>query len=241
MTKLHKLSVALLAAVGLATAASADSPVTVSADLTAASSYVWRGMDILGNPDIPLQPSVTVAHSSGFSLNAWGSFALKNRDVNKYSDEIDLTLDYSRDINEQIGVSAGAIAYLLPTTADGAPSANTMELYAGVSANVILNPSVTFYYDTKFIDDSDAESDSYYIALGLGHTLPITGDLGLDIGVNGGYAKDNGFDAGVSLSSSLPVGPVFLTPFVAFTYAEDDINVDNTEFFGGLTVSWSME
>ena len=241
MTTLRRLSIALLAVMGVTAAASADSPINVSADLTAASHYVWRGGDLLGGADVPLQPGVTVSHESGFSLNAWGSFAMRDRDVNKYADELDLTLDYTREINEQISVSAGAVGYFMLQTADGAANGRTMELYAGASANVILQPTVTFYYDTKFIDDSDAEADGYYISLGLSHSIPITGDLGLDIGVNGGYVKDDGFDAGVTLSTSLPVGPVCLTPFGSFTYAEDDINPDNTEIFGGLTVSWSME
>jgi len=229
MMNLRRLSVALVAVFGLAAVSSAQ----ISADLTAASHYAWRGMDVLGGAKLPIQPSVTYSHESGLSANVWGSFGLLDRDNGvDQSDEIDFTVDYSGAVNEQIGYSVGSIVYYLPS-ADGADP--TLEFYGGVSAAVIGSPSFTYYYDTSLLDDGDA----MYFSLAGGHSIPVA-DYSLDLGAALGYNPDTSYDLGITAGVPVELGSITLTPFGSFTYAADDVNPDNTIIFGGITASYAF-
>ncbi len=59
---------------------------TVGADVV--SNYIWRGQDLGG---AAVQPTLGVSYK-GFSLTAWGSYGISQRDDTK---EIDLTLSYT--------------------------------------------------------------------------------------------------------------------------------------------------
>ena len=233
------VSIAVALSLTVLAHAEGEKPLTCSLDLTGASHYLDRGGDLLDGAKLPVQPSLTVTHSSGFSAGVWGSWALLDRDVTKESDELNFTLDYSRGLTEVISVSGGGVVYYTPNAAAGA-SAQTLELYAVLSAGVPLNPSLTVYYDTKLIDESGAKGDSYYVCLGLGHTIPLPNDMGLDLRAALGYQKDNNFDAALTASTSVPLGPVSLSPFAGFTYADTDLNADNYEVFGGVSCSWEF-
>jgi uncharacterized protein (TIGR02001 family) len=235
---LHKTIMTVTAAALMVSIPSfAGDAFSFSADLTTASSYVWRGYDVLDGVELPVQPSLTVAHSSGLSLNAWGSFGLLDRSsgVDNW-DEVDVTLDYNRDLNDMFSMSAGVIVYLFPNTS----TAKTMELYASVSAKTILSPSVSVYYDTKFIDDSAAEADDIYLSLGLGHSVSVTEKMALDLAGEIAWNKDEGIVTGLTASTGIALKKVTLTPFVSVVYADESINPDNVVVFGGVTASYGF-
>lgn len=71
------------------TANAQDKPeATIAADFV--SQYIWRGQD-MGN--VSVQPTLGVSYK-GFSLTAWGSVPLSNKDVTDDNKELDLTLAY---------------------------------------------------------------------------------------------------------------------------------------------------
>ena len=87
-------------------------PGAVSAQVDLVSRYIWRGFDLLPDNHAAIQSSLTIdLGKSGFSLNVWSSFALAQRGVFKYSDEIDLTLEYAFKVAEGWELSAGFIHY----------------------------------------------------------------------------------------------------------------------------------
>ncbi len=229
MGHVRRLTVVFAALLGLAAASHAQ----ISADLTVASHYGWRGADVLGGAKLPVQPSVTYAHDIGLSANVWASFGLLDRDSGvDLGDEIDFAVDFSNDINEQFGYSVGTIVYYLPS-ADGVDP--TLEVYGVVAAAMPGSPSVTFYYDTSLLDDADG----MYFSLGGGHSIPVA-DYSVDLGASLGYNPDTSYDVGLTVSVPVPVGSVALSPFGSFTYAADDVNPDNTMLFGGITASYAF-
>ena len=233
------LSLALAATMGTVAAAQA-SDFSVDADATLGSHYIWRGFDVLDGVQLPIQPSVTVGHASGLSVNVWGSWALLDRDNTKGGDEIDYTIDYSTDVSDALSISAGFIYYSFPK----ASAAKTSEIYVGAGYAAVGSPSLTVYYDSKFLDDSVNEADGIYVSLAGGHTLPVAG-LDIDLGGSLGFGSNDAFDGlqdvSLNASTSLPVGPITVSPFVAATFIlEDLVNDDSVVIYGGATCSYSF-
>jgi len=224
---------------GMSVSVRAQSALTVEADATVASHYVWRGYDVLGGAKLPVMPSVTFAHESGFSANAWGSWALLDRSGTDGKDEIDVTLDYSRAIDDKLSASVGFIYYLFPNT----DVWNTSELYAGVGYDVTGNPSLTVYYDNEWIDGS-ASGSGWYVSVAGEHGVNA-GSLTIDLAANVGIASNSAFtglqDFNLTASTSVPVGSVSLTPFVTTTFVfQDAVNSDAFVAFGGVSVSYAF-
>ncbi len=85
MKQARRLALAALALAALPASAQDNMEATVAADVV--SQYIWRGQDL---GDVSLQPTLGVAYK-GFSLTAWGSVGLSDKDDIK---ELDLTLAY---------------------------------------------------------------------------------------------------------------------------------------------------
>lgn len=230
------VGLAVAMTLGLSISVRAQSALAVEAGATVASHYVWRGYDVLGGAKLPVMPSVAVAHESGVSANLWGSWALLDRSVTDGKDEIDVTLDYSRAIDDKLNASVGFIYYLFPNT----DVWNTSELYAGVGYDVTGNPSLTVYYDNEWIDGS-ASGSGWYVSLAGGNSVNA-GSLAIDLAANLGIASNSAFsglqDFNLTASTSVPVGPVSLVPFVTGTFVfQDAVNSDAFVAFGGVSVS----
>lgn len=234
------LGLALAGVLSMGATAQAESPVDVSLDVTPVTHYVWRGFDVTDGLQLPVQPSLTVGHSSGLSVNVWGSWALLDRDNTKGGDEIDYTIDYSTDINDMLSVSVGFIYYSFPN----ASAAKTSEIYVGAGYATMFSPSLTIYYDNDFLDESGAEATNIYISLGGGHSI-MAGDYSIDLGASVGYSSGDFFDGlqdiNLSAGTSIPMGPISLSPFAQLTFIPDDaVNADSFEIFGGVTASYGF-
>jgi hypothetical protein len=226
-----------------------------AADAALASKYIWRGINL--DDEAVFQPSVTVGYG-GLSFNIWGSMELT--DANTYPGygtgegeftEVDYTLDYSFDITDTLSGSVGAIYYDFPNTGFD----STTELYAGISADVLLSPSLTVYQDVD-------EAEGTYVLAGLGHTLceweMLNGDAtgALDIGTSAawGSSDHNNFYYGVDdgaltnwdLTVAMPLtyGNFSLTPSVTYSrLLDDDIRdnmADDDNLYGAIAVGWSF-
>ena len=85
MREMKYLALALLAILPTAATAQEKVETTVSADVV--NQYIWRGQDL---GDVSLQPTLGIDYK-GFSLSAWGSVGLSDKDDTK---EFDLTASY---------------------------------------------------------------------------------------------------------------------------------------------------
>jgi hypothetical protein len=225
------LGVLLMACTG--TLMAQDEPTfSASASVDYFNKYVWRGMN-LDNKSV-LQYNMS-GSAWGFTGAVWANMPLTDYTGYKAGEfnEIDYSLDYSKAIpnTDKVSFSLGIIHYTFPGTVDVDLTAGTVgvsattEIYGGLSFNVPLNPSVTWYRDIDTIDGS-------YLALGVGHTFEKIGawsddeyislDLSANFGVGGpaynvGYwgveekTKFNDFTLNVGLPITLKHG-VSITP-----------------------------
>ena len=224
-------------------------------DLTFNTKYVWRGILLVDDP--VLQPSANFNYG-GFTFNVWGNF--ETTDVNDYGEphgsgknkftEIDLTAEYAFTLGD-FSIPVGVIHYLFPNTGVDA----TTELYAGVSYDWIVSPSLTFYQDVD-------EAHGQYILAGLdfSHDFPafnklVSAGIGLSAGVAYASSDYNEFYFGVdeaafsdwNIGLTLPVAIgkyLTVTPAVTYTALIDSKLKDTTEndsntYFGvSFTVSF---
>ncbi len=220
--------------------------VAVKLDLPYVSKYVWRGT--VPNPDPTLQPSLTLTHKSGVSLNLWAS--LDGTDINDEKGrptEIDYTASYAWAAGKDggIGMSAGLIDYTFPNTT----FADTKEIYASAAFTGTLSPTLSVNYDYD-------EVDGYYISLGGSKTAPIgKNSMSLSGRLSFATAKYNKVYLGANknaftdllLSASVPftVGKSYtITPAVSYSTvlssALRDGVTDPDNFFTSLTASFAF-
>lgn len=220
-----------------------------SADLTARSSYIFRGVVYVDAP--VLEPSASLG-ISGFSTTLWGSMELT--DENDYGDEygtaegelteVDLILDYTRDFGP-FWAYTGIGKYWYPNTGYESSS----EFYLSVGPNTVLSPALNLYRDLE-------QSEGMYGAISLSQAIPVGSlmpSLGLKLGygnrrhnlafygVNKASIADLTLDLAVPFSVS---GSVTVTPSVEYTTLPDgevsDAFEDPTHFRGGLSVTWGF-
>lgn len=166
------LALAVLAAGVSASAAEASkaSDLAVTLDVTYVSNYVFRGAI---RAEDSIQPSVEATYGN-FYGGVWYS-----DDVNGTAlSETDLYVGYNLAINETFSADFGATRYLY----DGQSGADTTEVYAGVKANVLLSPSVYYYYDF------DREVSSYIGS--VGYSVPVAkAGISVDLSATYGYIQ----------------------------------------------------
>jgi uncharacterized protein (TIGR02001 family) len=215
---------------------------SVSADITVASKYVWRGLVLTDDP--VLQPSLTVDYKS-LNLNVWGNTDLT--DVNGTPGEInelDYTLSYSFAVNK-VNLDLGVIQYTFPHT-DFEP---TTEIYGSAGLDMLLSPAVSIYYDVD-------EVNGLYGTLGISHSFSL-GEVykgitpSLDLSGSIGYGSSNyneGYfgvhssglvDLLMTATLSVPIDEhLSVGPFVSFSQVldsdlKDAVDKDHATFFGG--------
>ncbi len=225
--------------------------VAIDTDISAASKYIWRGMDI--NNEFVLQPSFTAAVAS-FSFNVWGNMDTTNYGKKAgYGDqageftEIDLTVNYnySYDI---FNLDGGIINYTFPDNV----GESTYELYISTSLDTIFSPTVAVYYDFD-------EINGFYCNIGASHSFKILPEQQIDVVASIGYGSSNfnkgyfkedssgfvDFNIGASISYSINKH-VTLKPFVTYSSIVDkDLRKTKTykhndNFYGGLSISASF-
>lgn len=172
MIKNTALALAALAA-GASVQAQDAAALSVTVDVSYVSDYVFRGQ-LLANDSV--QPSVEVAYGD-FYAGAWHS-----NEVNGTTDsETDLYIGYGFALNDTISLDAGVTRYLY----NGQSGADTTEVYVGVSADVLLSPSLYYYYDF------DREASTF--ELSIGYSFPIDAiNASLDLSAKAGYASKGG-------------------------------------------------
>lgn len=151
--------------------------------VTAMSQYFWRGYELSRN-SIVIQPSLTLGYN-GFAVNVWG-----NLDTKPYSaadasytgtwNETDLTLSYTKTLG-LFNVGGGYIYYsLAPLNKDATDRDDSQELFATVSLNTLLTPTLTVY---KEID----HYRNWYALLGISHLVELNKKASLKLAATAGY------------------------------------------------------
>jgi hypothetical protein len=223
---------------------------TVDFDVTFNSKYVWRGQLLVD--DWVAQPSVNVGLGN-FTFNVWGNYELtdENESDKKFT-EIDLTLDYTFQIGK-FSIPVGLIHYMFPNTEFDA----TTEIYAGVSYDWIVSPSLTIYQDL------DAAAGGTYVNFAASYSYAIPNmpegvSVGIDLGAGISYATSdyNNYYYGVdeshwtdfAASLAVPIGfhdgMFTITPAVTHTFLVDgqikDTTEDDTNTFFGISFTASF-
>lgn len=227
--------------------------ISATLDLSYVTKNVWRGLVV--NDDPALQPSLTLAHPNGLSLNFWGT--LDTTDIageRGNITEIDYTLDYEWS-EKNIGLNAG-VSYFTYPNVGGAESG---EVYAAACFGGAWAPSLAVNYDFKDIKGT-------YLSFGIGQDCSLTPSkaenpllLGLYAQVGYGTAPYNkgyfGVDKStfndVLVSASLPLtvnDRLTLTPAISYAaFLDDEIKdgardqgSDTSTWFGGVTASYTF-
>ena len=217
--------------------------------------YIWRGQNY--NDDPVFQPSISVGYR-GLTATIWGSFDTTNYTGNSGDFyELDYSLDYTAAMPGMEGVdySIGVVYYDYP----GSTIKDTTEIYAGLSFDLPLSPSLTFYND---MDEAEGGS---YISLAVGHSIEkiaeLTPDMliGMDIGASLGWGsacynkyywgtnQSKMQDLTLAVSFPIEIGGWTFAPSLNYvTLLSDDIratDINRSEsdyFFAGISVSKSF-
>ena len=174
-------------------AAAAEEKPTGDFTVTALNQYIWRGYELSRN-SVVIQPSMTVGYK-GFAVNLWG-----NLDTNpyfsgtggtKYSNtwnETDLTLSYTKTLG-LFNVGGGYIYYALGAlNKDAVKRADAQELFATVSLNTLLSPTLTVYKEVS-------SYRQWYFLLGVSHTFELNPVVSLKLGASASYLQSTYADA----------------------------------------------
>ena len=212
-----------------------------SADVGVFSQYIWRGYE-LSKDSVVIQPSITVGYKD-VSLNLWG-----NLDTDVYSDpngqsqfnETDMTLSYGKSFG-MVNAGIGYIYYGLDAVDD------SQEIYLSLGLDTLLSPTLTVYREI-------AHLPSWYISLGISHSIELMKKITLDLAGSVGYyySDDDSFvevddnlnsttnkyksfhNGLVSVGLTIPVAKYFtIKPMIAYSFPlsnEADNLIKSTSF-----------
>lgn len=167
---------AISAGVSAQAAEAAKSDLSVTADISYVSDYVFRGVKFAG---ASVQPSIEAAYGDLYA-GAWHSNSISDTNAG-FDSETDFYAGYGYKLNDQIKLDAGVTRY----TYSGGSSEDTTEIYVGASANVLLSPSLYSYYDF------DREATT--VEASIGYSLPIDAiHASLDLSGKLGFVSDSG-------------------------------------------------
>ena len=230
----------LITVLGVVPLATAEDQPEASGEIAVLTKYVWRGFE-LSDGEAVIQPSTTLSYR-GISFNLWG-----NLDTDYYLDEgvkfneTDITLSYARSLGPAaLDIGYGYYAF------DGYA---TGEAYVSASLETILSPSLGVYRDV------DAFS-SWYISLGISHSIDLGRGLALDLAASLGYLDidDTDYqelhDGSVSAALAIPLGEYFaLSPSITYSFGlsneadafiETGPSEESSFLFGGVTLTMAF-
>lgn len=209
------------------------------------SDYMFRGKTVYRGTSI--QPSVTGWYDfeelGALSFNVWSHVSGETTEPPEKFTELDTTFSYDVTLLDYVNFSAGFIMYRFP--GESGRISDTNEYYLGIGANIIGNPTITFYNDFdigryQYATLSFRESfDIEEVADGFVLT-PYTA-FGFAFNANDGpvFYFDNGLvHVDVGVLADIPLWRFILTPSLNYTFEADD--GANNEFWFGLELSYSI-
>ncbi|HKI62366.1 MAG TPA: TorF family putative porin [Mariprofundaceae bacterium] len=224
---------------------------SIAGDIGVASQYVWRGVPQTASK-AAVQGDLSVA-KDGFSGSVWFSNSYASpapQYAGKDVVEFDWTLDYSGSIGDTgLGYSVGGIYY---SYLYDSPS-NFGELYAGISYDAVVSPSLTAYYNVKGTSNTGT-SAGFYKTGDIWVDASASGSLaGFDLSGTVSYAKwkkdaavrpigaintwkDGLSLATVAVSKDVKVGDSTMTSSLTYTYPLAKKQADGNRYIYGLPV-----
>lgn len=231
LTSVRSLSAASLFAFAALSAAPAMAQedddgigVEVSANVTLASEYRFRGVN-LSDGDLAVQGGVDISLPAGFYIGTWAS-SLDEDTVGYGSTELDIYGGWSGEFGN-VSTDIGAIVYMYPN-AGGPGDFDYLELYGSVGVG--LGPfEVTGGVAYAPEQDSLGGTDNFYVYTDLGLGVPgtpvtVTGHVGYTDGFLTFTNNGQAFDYSIGAEAAIPGTPVSVG--VAFIGVEGDPLVD---------------
>lgn len=242
--KLFVLAIMIMSTLSISALYAAETEISGYASVDFMSTYVWRGQKL--SDSWVIQPSVGITYG-GFGANLWANY---DTDLNEHN-ETDLTLNYNFSV-DKFSFDAGYIYYAL----DGAD--DTQELYLSVGYDLLLSPTLAFYYDFD-------EGNGAFIVASIGHSFDVVKDIALDVGASASYNINNKvmgvdeegndfsnfYNGELYASVTFPVTKAFsITPKAAYSFplsndakeAISSISYDGDKdiFYGGINLTLSF-
>jgi uncharacterized protein (TIGR02001 family) len=235
MIKQTALALAAIA-VGVSAQAAEASKLSVTLETSYVSDYVFRGVRLA---EASIQPSVEATYGD-FYAGIWHTSALS--DNVGTGTETDFYAGYGFKINDTFTLDTGLTRYAYN---GGSPSSDSTEVYVGVKANVLLTPSLYYYYDF----DGDVST----LEASIGYSLPIEAiKSSLDFSAKLGYVLleddaafgDDNYTYG-SIGVAVPYklsDNATLTAGVDYIYNSEDnfglaLTTENDQFVGKVSLS----
>jgi len=153
--------------------------VEVQGDIGVASQYVWRGTVQRGEPVVQGGLGASV---EGLSASLWFSNSYPSPEpqfAGKNVVEFDFTADYSGSV-ERLGYSVGGIYYTYLYDAHS----NFVELYAGLSYDAAVSPSLMVFYTAKGVQSGFYKSGDIWVDFALSTSM-----AGLDMSATASYVQ----------------------------------------------------
>lgn len=229
----------------------------ITLDATFVSQYIWRGYDVFDD-SAAFQPSVNwdIA-DTGFSVNVWASqpFGSSNEEIR----ELDTTLAYGTTLfaEEAYAVDLG-VNYLYFDYYRANSHIDLHELGGWVFFPSLLTIGDQVFVPSYYVgkdwpnESSTPGVSGWFHVLGVSTDVVVPGlseddwfqtlSLGADVTYNdGAFGADHDWShVTLSLSTSLPVGPVTLTPALYYQVSMDDSVNPDDELYGGLSVTYGF-
>lgn len=217
------------AALGCTTLASGLAQADVSANITAASNYIWRGVSQTAD-QAAVQGGVDYSHDSGLYAGTWVS----NVNFGDFGYELDLYGGYAGEFGD-FGYDVGLIYYVYPTLTP-TQAENFAEVFGTVGWKWV---STGIYYT---VDKQETEDGDVYIPLSFDFEfdqIEQIGSVGLSLyGGRYSYADaglDNYFHWGIGVSKDAE-------QWGSFGINYDQTDPDSTDVTDPtVTVSWTKE
>lgn len=193
----------------------AEGPFSASFDATAASKYLFQGIDYSDGRGV-FQPDL-VANYGNFSAIAWANC---QPDLGHFN-EIDLSLKYARSI-QRVTISPG-YTYLTYPNREGWDPSQELTLDLGLQAP--LSPALSLHYDF------DA-GDGLYATLGMSHEVRAPVTLGANLFYQSHYYEMSGFPSvELKASAALSLGAISFTPSIS-----NLVTWENRDFRGAAAI-----
>lgn len=226
---MKKILVLALSALAAGSVAKAD--YSLSSDLTYASEYIFRGVQLGDNT---LHPSLELTQGD-FYLGMWAALPIDQVESKGWSEEFDLYLGYTKELSDKASLDVGATYYYYP---DGNVD-ESLEAYLGMQFDVGgFTPAVYGYYDFDL--------EVFTLQGSVGYSIPMAGaGTSLDLSATYGYVEPDVGDSYNYYGASAQV-PYQLNENATLTfgvhYASNDIgNGIEDDFFyytAGVTIGF---
>ena len=184
------------------------------------TKYLWRGQIL--NRKATLQPGLDLNYKK-LSIGLWASFNVADSFESPSKEEFgeaDMTISFS-DSYSLLGFSLGYTYYTFPVLAGPGVSA---EYFLGLSLDVFLSPGITLYWDIA--PEDKGGGDGLYAELALSYPLNLGIEFAIDTSLGYNAGQWNYVPSptvwGLSLGTTISIGPLDITPSVFVQIALDD-------------------